>query len=152
MAPKIPLRGRCGCGAVRYELTAQPLMVTTCHCTTCQARTGSAFSMNMVVRRQDFSLVHGKTITRALTTGSGNINVHHFCDACLVRTHTEPQVHAQVVYVRPGTLEDPKWITPIAQIWTKSAHRWAITESIRCFDENPPDPMALVRAWREANA
>jgi hypothetical protein len=152
MAPNIPLRGSCGCGAVQYQVTGQPLMVTMCHCTLCQARTGSAFSMNMVVRRPDLSLVRGETITRRLKTGSGNVNVHHFCEECLVRTHTEPLAHPVVSHVRPGTLEDPRWITPIAQIWTKSAHPWAIAGVIRCFDENPPDPIALARAWQEANA
>jgi hypothetical protein len=152
MAAEIPLQGGCGCGAVQYQVAGQPLMVTVCHCTTCQVRTGSAFSMNMVVRRRDFALVRGETITRTLKTGSGNINVHHFCEACLVRTHTEPQAHAAVVYVRPGTLEARKSIIPVAQIWTKSAHPWAIAEGIQCFDENPLDPKVLVRAWQEANA
>ena len=151
MAPELPLRGACGCGAVQYHVTGQPLMVTMCHCTNCQVRTGSAFSMNMVVRRQEFSMVRGETITRALKTGSGKINVQHFCEACLVRTHTEPRAHAAFVYVRPGTLEDPRWIVPVAQIWTKSAYPWAMAGAIQCFEENPPDPVALGHAWRDAN-
>ena len=149
MKAPLPIVGGCACGAVRYEATVQPLMVTVCHCTTCQRRTGSAFAMTMPIARASFRLTSGQTISRTLPTASGSTNTHYFCEACLVRTHTEPASNDSLIFIRPGTLDDPSWITPIAQIWTRSAHRWALADGVDCIEQNPPDPAALVRAWRE---
>src|SRR5260370_24713374 len=41
------LEGGCACGAVRYRLTAPPLIVHACHCRDCQKQSGSAFVLNM---------------------------------------------------------------------------------------------------------
>ena len=46
---KLPQTGGCLCGAIRYEITAPPLVAYTCHCTACQRLTGSAFSSALVV-------------------------------------------------------------------------------------------------------
>ena len=42
-----PYTGCCGCGAIRYRVTAEPLISYLCHCTECQRRTSSAFGLNM---------------------------------------------------------------------------------------------------------
>ena len=41
---KLPLVGGCQCGALRYEVSAAPVMVYNCHCTNCQKIGGGAFS------------------------------------------------------------------------------------------------------------
>jgi hypothetical protein len=40
--------GGCVCGAVRYATSGDPIRVTVCHCTWCQRRTGTAFSVEAV--------------------------------------------------------------------------------------------------------
>jgi len=45
------LEGGCVCGAVRYRLTASPLIVHACHCRDCQTQTGSAFVLNMWIEK-----------------------------------------------------------------------------------------------------
>ena len=109
--------------------------------------------MNLPVRKSDFQITAGGTITRELPTGSGNLNVHHFCDNCLVRTHTEPRQNLAVVYVRPGTLDDPKAIEPAIQIWARSALPWAVQSLVSCYEEDIPreDVAATVRRWRSAH-
>ena len=46
---KLPQTGGCQCGAIRYEITEEPQLVYTCHCTDCQRLTSSAFSLGIVV-------------------------------------------------------------------------------------------------------
>jgi hypothetical protein len=41
MEPELPLTGGCGCGAVRFEITAPLTGALYCHCTRCQRRTGT---------------------------------------------------------------------------------------------------------------
>lgn len=147
--PPLPWLGGCLCKRVRYEVRVQPLTLTVCHCTICQSRTGSAFSMAMALVRDGFSLTGAATITRDLPGGSGALLTQHFCESCLVRTHTEPHTNRGVVYVRPGTLDDTSWLVPAAQIWTGNAQRWACREGMLSFEAGAPDPGALVRAYRQ---
>jgi hypothetical protein len=106
--------------------------------------------MNLPVRRPDFVLSAGTTISRELPTGSGNINVHHFCNDCLVRTHTEPRRNPDVVYVRPGTLDVPKAVVPAVQIWIRSALPWAVQSGVECFEEEMPQGAVadVIEKWR----
>lgn len=59
MASDLPLRGGCNCGEVRYLITRPILTTYICHCHLCQKRTGSAFSMPVVIPADGFDLVQG---------------------------------------------------------------------------------------------
>jgi hypothetical protein len=107
--------------------------------------------MNLLVLRNDFTIEDGTSMTRDVKTGSGNINRQHFCEECLVRTHTEPAQHPHLTFVRPGTLDVTHDIKPGAQIWTRSAQPWAIQPGIKCYDENIDDAPALIERWRADN-
>jgi len=50
--PPPPLTGGCPCGAIRYQVTALPLLLYACHCTNCQRQSGSALAINMPVRTE----------------------------------------------------------------------------------------------------
>jgi hypothetical protein len=44
--------GGCQCGAVRYELTGDPLPLAISHCNECQKQTARAFGMSLPVAKQ----------------------------------------------------------------------------------------------------
>jgi hypothetical protein len=56
---KLLQTGGCQCGALRYEITLAPYMVTACHCTDCQRMTSSAFSMGIFLPADAFRLLLG---------------------------------------------------------------------------------------------
>lgn len=76
----------------------------------------------------------------------------HVCPSCLTRTHTELLAHPEVINVRPGTLDTPAVVAPIAQIWTSLALPWALLPNIPNYEENPPDVPALMGLWRETHS
>ena len=51
-----PIDGACQCGAVTYQLSAEPQKVLACHCKACQKLSTSAFSLTAVVRAQDIAV------------------------------------------------------------------------------------------------
>ena len=51
--------GGCLCGAVRFEVTAQPALAGYCHCTRCQRRTGTAASAQVGIDGTTFRLLSG---------------------------------------------------------------------------------------------
>ena len=115
---KLPLTGGCQCGAVRYEIDAEPLTVIACHCTECQRQTASAFGMTIPVPRESLKITKGTPAHWERTAESGNIVGAAFCADCGVRLYHEPANRA-LLNVKPGTLDDASWIAPVGHIWTE---------------------------------
>jgi hypothetical protein len=44
--------GGCSCGAVRYALTRDPMIVHACHCRDCQRVSGSVFVIDLWIERK----------------------------------------------------------------------------------------------------
>jgi hypothetical protein len=57
---KIPFTGGCACGAIRYECTAEPIMMLKCHCRDCQRVTGGGFAAAVLVPAESFRLIRGQ--------------------------------------------------------------------------------------------
>jgi hypothetical protein len=54
-----PFSGGCACGAVRYESTAEPVLMLHCHCRDCQRSSGGPFSSFVIVPTEAFKLLQG---------------------------------------------------------------------------------------------
>ena len=149
MAPKLPIPGGCNCGEVRYLVTKPPLASYICHCHLCQKRTGSAFSMTVVIPAGGFELVAGNpTRTERLVAG-GAKSVSQVCASCYSRINTQRE-GAPTLNVRAGTLDDTSWLRPIAQIWTSSAQPWALVrDDIVSYEEQPTDFAAAFAAAKK---
>ena len=57
------LTGGCQCGAVRYEIAAEPLTVYVCHCRECRKQSASAFGISLLVPRDALRLLQGEVRT-----------------------------------------------------------------------------------------
>src|SRR5258706_886604 len=51
-----PFSGGCACGAIRYESTAEPVLMLHCHCRDCQRSSGGPFSSFVIVPTEAFKL------------------------------------------------------------------------------------------------
>ena len=51
--------GQCFCGAIRFEADADPESCILCHCTDCQALTGSAFRAIVRAPAESFRVLAG---------------------------------------------------------------------------------------------
>lgn len=52
-------RARCHCGAVRYEVGADPVAAKVCHCHACQVLHGAPMQWAAIFRKRDVRLVAG---------------------------------------------------------------------------------------------
>jgi len=149
MAPKLPILGGCNCGEVRYLVTKPPLAAYICHCHLCQKRTGSAFSMSMVIPADGFELVAGSPMRKERIVAGGVKNVSLVCSSCYSRLNTRRE-GAPTLNVRAGTLDDTSWLRPAAQIWTSSAQPWALVrDNIISYEEQPTDFAAVLAASKK---
>jgi hypothetical protein len=122
--------GSCHCGAITFEADADPSSVTLCHCTDCQALTGSAFRAIVRVPAATFVLRGAPTIY-IKTADSGTQRAHAFCPRCGSPTYSSA-VHDPPTYsLRLGTLRQRHAFAPQRQIWCQSALPWSMNlESI----------------------
>ena len=127
------LEGGCACGAVRYRLTAEPIIVHCCHCLNCQRQTGSAFVINVLVETDRVELLAGEPVPVPVPRTEGEQVVWR-CPDCQVAVYSEYSTPA-VRFVRAGTLDDPAQVTPDVHIFTRSKLPWVeLPESVPAFE------------------
>ena len=145
----LPLTGGCQCGHVRYEIRAEPLSVYVCHCTECQRQSSSAFGMSVMVPRPAFVITAGVPKNWSRTADSGRILDGDFCAVCGVRLVHHPRANDKVSILKPGTLDDTRWLYPVGHIWTRSAQPWVpIPKDSVIHEGHPSDLTSLIDAWR----
>jgi len=78
---ELPLRGGCGCGAVRFEVTEPLVSALYCHCTRCQRRTGTAASGQARSDGRTFRYRQGEDMGKAWRHPEGGFE-KCFCGDC----------------------------------------------------------------------
>lgn len=144
--PPLPLAGGCQCGACRYEIRAWPLTFYLCHCTECQAQSGSAFSESLQVGAANLAIT-GPTGTFVRRTDTGTTMEGTFCTACGTRLVHRRGASPDVANVRAGTLDDRSWLSPVAHIWTRSRQPWFDVGDVPAF-ETAGDVEQMRELWR----
>jgi hypothetical protein len=147
--PVLPLTGGCSCGAIRYEIASFPLLLYTCNCTDCQTTSGSAFALNMPVSTGDFHILKGEPKGWHHASPSGADVTSWFCGDCGARIYGSRQSRLESINIRAGTLDDTKWLTPIAHMFTRSAQPWIQpATNAECHEIGPDDFRPLAAKWR----
>jgi hypothetical protein len=132
------LTGRCQCGAVRYEITAEPVQVYVCHCRECQKQSASAFGISVIVPARAFVLREGHMKTWSRPTASGNLLECMFCVECGTRIrHASPG--EETLSIKGGSLDQPVDLTAAFHIWTsRKLPGVVIPDGATQYPEEPP--------------
>jgi hypothetical protein len=132
--------GGCQCGAVRYEIRGDPIMVYACHCGICQKQSGSAFAMAALFESRAFALT-GAAPRHFIRQGRGRRFRCYFCPDCGSRIHHQwftEQGDFPFVNLKPGTLDDRSWLKPGCHVWAESAQPWIrFSEADVVFRQQP---------------
>ena len=118
------LEGGCSCAAVRYKLTANPLIVHACHCRDCQRQSGAPHVAAVRMPAATFRIVQGSPKRYIAKADSGNDITRVFCGACGTPLYVQVSTRPDIVGVRVCTFDDASWFRPEANIFVKSAQPW----------------------------
>jgi hypothetical protein len=130
----VPREGGCSCGAVRYRLTSDPLVVHCCHCLNCQRQTGSAFVINLLIETDQVKLNGEEPRPVDVPRDDGSMQTVWRCPTCQVAVYSQ-YTHPGIRFVRAGTLDDPSDVSPDVHIFTRSKLGWvSIPDSTPAFD------------------
>jgi hypothetical protein len=128
--------GRCHCGSITYEAEVNPDEVYVCHCTDCQAISGTAFRWAVPVPEAAFKLLTGKPKTYVKVGESGTPNHQLFCPECASPIYSfSIGVGPKVLNLRLGTARQRAELKPRVQYWCRSAQDWTtVHEPSRRFE------------------
>lgn len=146
-APRRP--GGCSCAKLRYEITADPIVVYICHCTDCQTATGASFAISMIVPRDALRVIRGEVERREFELPDGRYRIVFGCSACGAALWGERRDRPEMRNLEAGTLDDTSWFRPVAHIWTRSAQPWIqIPDDVLNYAKQPKDRGPMLRAWQ----
>ncbi len=131
--------GGCQCGAVRYEVSAEPLALYICHCLECRKQSASAFGMSLEIPRSGLRLVAGAPKVWTRDADSGRRVRCVFCPDCGSRLwHEGDDPEAGFLTVKAGSLDDPVDVSEAIHIWTaRKMPGLAIPPGARTFPGEP---------------
>ena len=98
--------GGCSCGAVRYEITAEPIRGFQCQCRDCQRDSGSGHTSVWVFPRIAFKAT-GPLKDSVRVADSGDAKVKCFCEVCGSPICNKPVAKPDMLglYRKPGRSE-----------------------------------------------
>jgi hypothetical protein len=123
--------GGCACGAVRYRLTSEQLVVHCCHCRNCQRQTGSAFVINLLIEADRVDVTSGQPEVVEVPRDDGSRQRIYRCPSCRVAVFSD-YGWPELLFVRGGTLDEPAAVAPDVHIYTRSKLPW-----VRLPDDTP---------------
>ena len=117
------IEGSCRCGACRYTIALDvPPPVYACHCHICQRFSGSAFSVQALVREEALT-VTGPIIVYEKVT-EDRTSVQRYCGECCARIYNTNTRRPGIAVVRAGTLDRSEELVCRAHIFTNYRQRW----------------------------
>jgi hypothetical protein len=121
------VEGSCHCGQITFSAEVIPDQVIVCHCSDCQALSGSPYRTIIPAIEGTFKVESGTPKIYVKTAGSGRQRAQAFCPECGSPIYAGPVGEAalQFIGIRVGLIKQRDQLAPQKQIWCRSALNWA---------------------------
>lgn len=124
----LPITGGCICKAVRYESTAEPIMMVKCHCRDCQQITGGPYTPAVIFPFSAFRVTQGKIQHYATQSQSGESHLRGFCPQCGSRLTGAENPERGIIGVAASSLDDPSIFKATMEFFVEDAQPWDLME------------------------
>ena len=115
------MTGGCLCGAVRYEVSAEPIYGALCYCDDCRRLTSSHSALTFVPKKA--LQITGTLSQYTRASDSGNAVTRFFCPVCGAGIYSQGTLRG-VAILKAGTLDDSTAFKPEAAVFTSRAPHW----------------------------
>ena len=131
--------GGCACGAIRYEISGEPIFSNDCQCRDCQRKSGTGHASYLTFLGKGNVKLEGEAKRWDIVGDSGNVKTRAFCPTCGSPVYMTFAAMPDAFTVHAGSLDDPSRYKPQAVTYTARGYAWDHLDSaLAKFDGMPP--------------
>jgi hypothetical protein len=128
-------QGGCLCGAVRYEVAGEPVVVALCHCSMCRRSTAAPAVAWAMFEQGALRFVAGNPTAYASSPGVERA----FCGRCGTPLTFRADFLPGLVDVTVGSMDAPATLPPQMHIWAAKQLPWLVlADTLPRHDGLPP--------------
>lgn len=118
-----PFTGGCACGAVRYSIVGEPLVMADCQCRHCQQLSGTGHGSYLTFKDAAVAL-QGEARRWEVTGDLGTVKSHAFCPTCGAPVYLAFPAMPDLFTVHAASLDAPERYAPSMTLFTARGHAW----------------------------
>ena len=131
--------GGCACGAIRYEISGEPLVMTDCQCRDCQRMSGTGHGSYLAFPDKGRVKLTGKATHWDHVGDSGNVKTRAFCPTCGSPVYLTSVAMPQLFSVHAASLDDPSRYEPQMVLYRIRGYAWDhLDPAVPKFEKMPP--------------
>ena len=129
--------GGCACGAIRYEISGEPVFSNECQCRDCQRQSGTGHGSHMTFSRGGVA-VTGKAASWDMTADSGNAKTRAFCPVCGSPVYMTFSAMPDIFTICAASLDQPARFKPQVVTYTVRGYEWDHLDPVLAKVERMP--------------
>ena len=130
--------GGCACGAVRYEISDEPMVMSDCQCRDCQRKSGTGHGSYLTFADRRRVKLEGEAKHWDIVSDSGNVKTRAFCAVCGSPVYMTFAARPDRFTVHAASLDDPSRYRPQLVTYSVSGQAWDhIDPTLPKFDKMP---------------
>lgn len=134
-----PFTGGCACGAIRYEISAEPLVMADCQCRQCQRKSGTGHGSYLTFADRKSVKLEGDATQWDIAGDTGNVKTRAFCPTCGSPVYMTFKAMPDLFTIHAASLDDPGRYKPQMVMYRASSHAWdKVDPALPRFDGMPP--------------
>ena len=115
---------QCACGGISASAEGDPEIVSLCHCTACQRRTGSPFGVGAYFRKDAVTLKGNPKAFVRKVENSERVVSNYFCPDCGGTVYWTADARPGQIGIGVGHFADPNFHPPMRAVWMQHRHEW----------------------------
>lgn len=104
--------GGCACGALRYEITAEPVFLNHCQCRDCQRASGTGHGSYLTFPSRAQVTLTGAATQWEMVGDSGTVKTRGFCPACGAPVYLTFAAMPDLFTIHAASLDEPERYAP----------------------------------------
>ena len=131
--------GGCACGAIRYEISGEPVFMNDCQCRDCQRKSGTGHGSYLTFPGKSSVKLEGEATHWDMVGDSGNVKTRAFCPTCGSPVYMTFAAMPDMFTVHAASLDDPSRYKPQAVTYAVRGYAWDhLDPDLPKFDKMPP--------------
>ncbi|EJC73803.1 aldehyde-activating protein [Rhizobium hidalgonense] len=134
-----PYTGGCACGAIHYEISAEPIAMNDCQCRDCQRTSGTGHGSYLTFPSRQAVKLEGQASHWQRVADNGNVKTRGFCPTCGAPVYLTFSYMPDFFTIHAASLDEPERYQPEMATYTMRGLAWdRLDLDVAKFEKMPP--------------